>query len=1118
MKATLLITAIVFSFNVFSQIQVTEEWVAIHNGPDSLFDIAIAVDVNGDVHVTGTSFSFASQDDIVTIKYDKNGNIIWKQIFNGPLNFSDRAFALTVDAQCNSYVTGKSDGLGWATIKYDIDGNQKWVAGFSALRPNDITVDQMGNVYVTGTGNGTGDMKTVKYDSNGVQQWASTFNGTANLGDEALAVVVDGSGNVYITGGATFTVTRIDITTIKYNSNGIQQWVQNFVAAPTNLLEAAFDIALDSQGDIYVTGQSVASGNDHDFTTIKYNPAGVQQWVQHFDGPTGSFDRANALVIDGNDNIYVTGGSLDIGTGSFDYATIKYTRSGTQEWVQIHDGPANGNDEARDIVVDLSGNVYITGGSIGNGTGEDYATVAYSTDGVFLWEQRFDGSASSLDRANSIDVDAAGNVYVTGQSTGLGTNFDFVTIKYSQFAIIIPPDPAGDDPESSQCYIPNGGQLLDTDGNPVPDILFSSLTASPALFFRQNGLSYVFARLAPLDSITLNDTLHRVDMEFVGSNTNVQVSPVDEVEGSTNYFLGHIPEGVTDLKCSKRLVCPDIYPNIDLVYSNNPKGFRYYLVVQPGGNINDIKIKYTGADKVKITPSKKLQIETPIGMIEQDPVHAIQQLNTPGNPVTPRNVRYVSKGNNQIGFQQIGNAVDPTLPLVLAMDQGHTTPAGQPPPPINLPEWSTYFGGSLQDVGIDVTTDNLGNVYMVGRAESTNLPVTAGAEQGTNLGFINAFLTAFDKDNQLIWATYYGGTLIDKGLGITVTNDNKLYFVGSTRSEDFPVFKPIGNAYQQLPNVPFLTGQTGFIARLNPLTGIADWSTAFGAGAVPESVISIDHDALNNVYIVGLYSKIFEPPCTQCVAPLPGPGKCFMYCNVSSAFNYFQDFYAGPNIVDPNVLLTDGFIAKFNNLGELLLSTSFGGEGDDNINDIHIDDNFNFIYITGSTKSVNATDNLLCGVATNDGFPLCDPGGGAYFDNTGNGGSDAFLSKFNLAGQLIWSTFFGGDLDDEGKSITTNSQGDVYIVGTTKTIAEGDNCLVPTNNGFPICTTGTSYFQSFAGGGDNFIARFSSAGLLKWSTYLGGSGLEIDKLGFSSGEPAIVAADNDDIYLACPTN
>jgi len=327
--------------------------------------------------------------------------------------------------------------LGWATIKYDINGNQKWVAGFSALRPNDITVDQAGNVYVTGTGNGTGDMKTVKYNSNGVQQWASTFNGTANLGDEASAVVVDGSGNVYITGGATFTGTGIDITTIKYNSNGIQQWVQNFVAAPTNLFEAAFDIALDSQGDIYVTGRSVASGNDFDFTTIKYNPAGVQQWVQHFDGPAGSNDQASALVIDGNDNIYVTGGSFGIGTGS-DYTTIKYTSSGNIVWIQRFNGPGNGNDRANALVLDADNNVYVTGGSEGSGTNLDYATIGYNSSGDFLFVRRFNGPANGPDQANAIAIDAESNIYVTGRSLGIGTNFDFVTIKYSP-CIFTPP-------------------------------------------------------------------------------------------------------------------------------------------------------------------------------------------------------------------------------------------------------------------------------------------------------------------------------------------------------------------------------------------------------------------------------------------------------------------------------------------------------------------------------------------------------------------------------------------------------------------------------------------------------------------------------------------------------
>src|SRR5882672_4559415 len=90
----------------------------------------------------------------------------------------------------------------------------------------------------------------------------------------------------------------------------------------------------------------------------------------------------------------------------------------SQQWVRRYDGPAgNGIDYANDIAVDVSGNVYVTGKSAGNGTNYDYATVKYNSSGTLLWAARYDGPAGNgMDVAKSIAVDGAGNVYVTGGS------------------------------------------------------------------------------------------------------------------------------------------------------------------------------------------------------------------------------------------------------------------------------------------------------------------------------------------------------------------------------------------------------------------------------------------------------------------------------------------------------------------------------------------------------------------------------------------------------------------------------------------------------------------------------------------------------------------------------
>jgi hypothetical protein len=116
--------------------------------------------------------------------------------------------------------------------------------------------------------------------------------------------------------------------------------------------------------------------NDSDYATVKYNPNGIQQWVARYHGPMNGGNRATAIGVDRLCNLYVTGYSA-ASADSTDYATLKYDSNGVQSWVARYNGPGNGSDIAEDLVVDLVGNVYVTGYSPSSGTGTDYATIKY---------------------------------------------------------------------------------------------------------------------------------------------------------------------------------------------------------------------------------------------------------------------------------------------------------------------------------------------------------------------------------------------------------------------------------------------------------------------------------------------------------------------------------------------------------------------------------------------------------------------------------------------------------------------------------------------------------------------------------------------------------------------
>ncbi len=425
--------------------QINLHWDARFNGNANYNDEgrSIITDNTGNIYVTGFSFNLGSFEDFTTIKYNSEGIAQWTSFYNGSGNSIDKASCIATDNSGNVYVSGYTTGTGssfdYATVKYNSAGLQQWSAVYNGQGSavdfvTALTTDNSGNVYVTGQSYGgfitQYDIVTIKYNSDGVQQWISRFNGSGGSNDIGTSLSVDNSGNVIVVGQSfESNSSSYDYITIKYNSSGDVLRI-SYYDGPGNGIDLATAVKTDNAGNIFVTGYSRGTSSQYDIATVKYNPEGVEQWVSRHNGAANGNDGATGIVLDNAGNIFVTGYS-GISGSNYDIAILKYDSSGIRQWLRSYNGTANQNDSSTSIAVDNQGNICVTGYCNVSGTAKDFVTLKYSTIGNLQWLAVYNGSSSEDDVAYSAAFDQNGDVYVTGKTTVPGSTTDILTLKYS---------------------------------------------------------------------------------------------------------------------------------------------------------------------------------------------------------------------------------------------------------------------------------------------------------------------------------------------------------------------------------------------------------------------------------------------------------------------------------------------------------------------------------------------------------------------------------------------------------------------------------------------------------------------------------------------------------------
>ena len=328
--------------------------------------------------------------------------------------------------------------------------------------------------------------------------------------------------------------------------------------------------------------------------------------------------------------------------------------------------------------------------------------------------------------------------------------------------------------------------------------------------------------------------------------------------------------------------------------------------------------------------------------------------------------------------------------------------------------YSTYLGGLDDEYGNGVQADAAGNTYVTGVTYSTDF-LTRNPMQSSLRGFSNAFVSKFDSAGRLVYSTYLGGNSEDVGFAITADAAGNVYVAGGTDSSNFPITP--GAVQSQL------RGQLDiFVAKLNP-DGNALLYSAYLGGALDDIATSIAVDSSGNIYLTGETLSTNFPTRNPLQASIRG--------------------------------ISDAYVVKLNSTGsQIVYSTYLGGTGKEIGYGIAVDAS-GAAYVTGF---VSSTD-----------FPTRNPAQPALA-----GRVDAFLTKLEPAGAvLVYSTYFGGSLDDGGFGVGVDGAGAAYLTGFT------------TSTNFP---TKNPFQANNAGGDDAIVAKFDANGGLIFSSYLGGSG------------------------------
>ena len=630
-------------------------------------------------------------------------------------------------------------------------------------------------------------------------------------------------------------------------------------------------------------------------------------------------------------------------------------------------------------------------------------------------------------------------------------------------------------PQESGYIQPNHGQIKDQHWNPRPDVLFSGECSELDFFIRNDGISYQISQISHPgvakgnikgvmgDSAILS--VYRVDLNWIDFNPNPNYQTQKEKEGYTNYYnVAKGEDPALFVKSYFGLHIRNVWENIDLSYHfENGQLESDWHLANPA-DVNKIRFEVLGAE-VGVTDDGFLVLKTPFGEIREGALKVIQ-----GNKVIE--AKWVVKGT-VVGFEL--GAFEPGIPIIID-------------PPTRI--WSTYFGGGNEEYGYAIDVDQTGAVYMAGNTNSTSSIATFGAHQtifggiGSGVYPGDAFIVKLNSQGGRTWATYFGGSDNEFGYSCRLDTSGNLFVVGKTAST---TGISTSGSYMDTHG----GSRDAFVVKFNS-AGVRQWGTYLGGPLVEEANDCV-LDKSGNLYVIGFTgsfggiatsgawqsakSQNYDAFITKFTSSgirlwgtyIGGIGYDEAFdCAVDDSANLYITGYTESDTVfgfqapfnGSNSGAGDAFLSKFDSSGTLTWSNYFGGNGTEEAHGCAVD-KLGHIYVAGYTigSSNIATSNA--------------------HQTSNGGGRDLFLAKFTQSGNRVWSTYYGGLVDDwsfEG-ACATDHLGNVLLFGFTYS-----------SNGI---ATNDAFQQSIGGDIDIAIVKFNPKGVRTWGTYFGGSSWDL---------------------------